>query len=56
MDLYISVKAVDYSAKWEEVNKCPLCLCELFDDIEVDENEKDQGKVHSDLMEKLRKK
>jgi len=55
MDLYCSVKAQDYSAKWDEINKCPVCLCELFDDIEIDEDEKDQAKVHRDLMEKLRK-
>ena len=30
-------------------------MSELFDDIEIDENETDQAKVHQDLMGKLRK-
>ena len=35
------------------MNKCSLCLSELFDDIEIDENEQDEAKVHNDLLQKL---
>ena len=50
----MSAKARDDSAKWEKINECPICKCELFDDITIDENEKDPAKVHEDLMGKLR--
>ena len=55
MDLYISVKSQDYSAKWDEINKCAICMCELFDDIGVEQNaQSDPGAVHKEIMGKLR--
>jgi hypothetical protein len=38
---YLDIKSVDNSAKWNEINKCSLCLCELYDDIIDNEDEKD---------------
>jgi len=37
---YKLIKSQDNLAKWEEMNKCSICLCELYDDIEDDEEEK----------------
>ena len=30
---YLNIKSQDNKAIWEEINKCSLCLCELYDDI-----------------------
>lgn len=33
LKFYQQIKSQDNLAKWEEINKCSLCLCELYDDI-----------------------
>jgi len=50
LEFYVSVKAQDPSAKWHEINKCSICMCELYDDIITDEEEKDMQKMHQDTM------
>ena len=35
---YLDIKALDKFAKWNEINKCSLCLCELYDNINDDED------------------
>jgi hypothetical protein len=39
---YKLIKSQDNLAKWVEMNKCSICLCELYDDIEDDEEERDR--------------
>ena len=55
LEFYISVKSQDSSAKWHEINKCPICMCELFDDIETNEEETDPKKMHEETMQKIQK-
>ena len=52
LKFYTDVRAQDSSAKWNDINKCALCMCELFD-IEIDDNETDKDKIHKQTMEKL---
>lgn len=40
LKFYLNIKSQDNKAKWEEINKCSLCLCELYEDIQDQENEK----------------
>ena len=56
LEFYNTVKSQDHSAKWCEINKCSICLCEVFDDIEVPEEEEknhDKTKVYQEIMKKL---
>lgn len=55
IDFYISVKSKDYSAKWTQINRCSICMCEIFDDIEIDEEQEDKNPkaAHETLMGKL---
>lgn len=56
LEFYNTVKSQDHSAKWYEINKCSICLCEVYDGIEVPEEEEkghDKIKVYQQIMKKL---
>jgi hypothetical protein len=56
MEFYNTVKSQDFTVKWHEINKCSICLCEVYDDISVPEEEEkghDPVKVYKMLMAKL---
>jgi hypothetical protein len=50
----MQVKSQDAGATWHEINKCTICLCELFDDVETNEEETDSVIAHNEVMSKLR--
>ena len=39
LEYYMKVKSQDESAKWEEINKCAICMCEVFDEIQIDKKD-----------------
>ena len=56
LEFYNTVKSQDFSAQWHEINKCSICLCEVYDDITVPEEEEkghDAVKIYTELMKKL---
>jgi hypothetical protein len=46
LEFFIKSKAKDSSVKWEQINSCSLCMCELYEDIE------DSPDLLGKLMEK----
>ena len=50
----MKVKSVDSSAKWEEINKCAICMCEVFDEPLI-EKEEDALNTLTAYQEKLHK-
>lgn len=48
LEFYVSCKAVDATAKWEELNSCRICMCELWEDLEDTGND---GKLMKDMYE-----
>lgn len=34
LEFYLTSKRLDSTCKWEEINTCSLCMCDLFDDID----------------------
>ena len=38
LEFYVSSKAKDNSSKWDEINSCCICMCELYPNILDSEN------------------
>lgn len=34
LEFYITSMAADPTAKWDQLNSCTVCMCELFEDID----------------------
>ena len=39
LKFYFDAKFLDITAKWHELNNCPICYCPVFDDLSVPEEE-----------------
>lgn len=39
LEYYVSCRAVDNTAKWEDLNSCSICMCALWDDLETEETD-----------------
>ena len=33
LKFYFDAKFLDITAKWHELNNCPICYCPVFDDL-----------------------
>ena len=39
LEFFVSCRAVDDTAKWDDLNSCSICMCELWDDITDEDND-----------------
>ena len=52
LEYYVSCRAVDSTAKWEDLNSCAICMCELWEDLP---DEKDDAKMLKNMVKEQQK-